>query len=731
MLDRILKFLSLTSIAFSLSLLWCLPANASLAPAGQVILADGPFIAIQTNASARSLTRGSEFYQGDRLWTGPRTRAQIQFSDGAIMTLRPDTEFSVDEYEFDEKNVDSNKSFFTLLKGGFRTLTGLISKLKPDSYQVKTAYAIVGVRGTTYEVVDQNALYVAAWEGTISISNNSAEMLLGFGQNFNYATVTSINSAPTGSVEVPPPLQQAPDPGLQQALVDPTETRLATAVSDPIEEVIPPRLSTTEVASLDRSGFAAFTGTGTAPLRGAANDLAGSNPIVFDQGVDVVLRQATALPVNVGTNTTLGAAFPVSFGEWDATTSNPATIQPDAIDSTVIQNVVTPVFWMTLFPATSVGIATGSVSYNNVLNFAGDGSGGAVTGLSFDGTLDFNTGALNGNMLVTNADTWDVDFTGSLSGAQFTAAAIGSSTFNGTPGVTGSLTGSLTGDPSGFGAQAPLGMGGVFDFESGANDVAGTFLARHDGRFFAGEQTTLAASTQVGFAAFGGAGVASATMLSGTATDGAGGSPILFDQTAGPDGTVLRRDVTAGTDTVTTDNTLAGFQVSFGEWDAPVSPAAQLPDPNGTTVVAVNDPVFWLTVTPTPTAALPVNATYNFTSLAGQLVSQGAGSGGGPVTVASFSANFDFSTGQVTSGNMVVVDGATNWNTQFLPGGTISGASFNLQLDPTNSVVGANPATGTVNGAVTGPAAQGVAGAFDFREQGNPTTFVQGAFYGR
>ena len=192
-MDAVAKSFGISSLAFAFILFWCSPASGAIRPAGHVLVTSGPFIAIQTDKSARSLTSGAEFYQGDKLWTGPRTRAQIRFSDGAIMTLRPDTEFSVDEYEFDEQNADNNKSFFSLIKGGFRTLTGLVARLRPDSYKVKTAYAIVGVRGTTYEVLDQSALYVAAWDGTISITNDAAEMLVGFGQDYNYATIISMN----------------------------------------------------------------------------------------------------------------------------------------------------------------------------------------------------------------------------------------------------------------------------------------------------------------------------------------------------------------------------------------------------------------------------------------------------------------------------------------------------------------------------------------------------------
>ena len=101
MFTRVIRSTSIRSLIFLLIAVCSVPVHAAIAPAGRVILTSGPFIAIQPDSSARSLARGSEFYVADRLWTGPSTRAQIRFSDGAIMTLRPDTEFSVDEYEFD------------------------------------------------------------------------------------------------------------------------------------------------------------------------------------------------------------------------------------------------------------------------------------------------------------------------------------------------------------------------------------------------------------------------------------------------------------------------------------------------------------------------------------------------------------------------------------------------------------------------------------------------------
>jgi hypothetical protein len=491
MRDRTAKFLSVTSLTFSLLFL-CLPVRASLEPAGHVILTDGPFIAIQTNASARSLSRGSEFYQGDRLWTGPRTRAQIRFSDGAIMTLRPDTEFSVDEYQFDEKNAENNTSFFTLIKGGFRTLTGLISKLRPDGYRVKTAYAIVGVRGTNYEVVDQSALYVAAWEGTISVTNNKSEVLLGFGQDFNYATITSVNSAPKGTVEIPPPLQQTPDPGLQQAMVDPTETRLATSVTNPIADILPPALTDAELASLNQMGFAAVEGTGSvinSPFGGLANDVAsGVNPIIFDDVNQVVLRQGSA-PGNVtDTNTTL-AGFPVSWGQWNATTTTPAIVQPDFLNGTVTQDVTNTTFWITAAATPVASLPTGTVSYTNVSGVPnGSGDGGSVNFVSLDATVNFAGGpnSFSGNLGVQNGfaptDTWSADFSGAVSNASVSATVTTSTYQKGTlPVVTDRVTGGINGTITG---PAGEGIAAAFDLRCAdcvtsnvTNYVQGTVFA--------------------------------------------------------------------------------------------------------------------------------------------------------------------------------------------------------------------------------------------------------------
>ncbi|MFQ5994246.1 MAG: FecR domain-containing protein [Acidiferrobacterales bacterium] len=457
-----------------LALMWSLPLHAAIAPAGQVVMTNGPFVALQADGSARSLSRNSEFYEGDRLWTGPRTKAQVRFTDGAIMTLRPDTEFSVDEYEFNEKDAGRNKSLFTLVKGGFRTLTGLITRLRPEAYRVKTSYAIVGVRGTTYETVLDRGLYVAAWQGTISVENEADELVLGFGQDYNYARVTSFTRAPAGLVQPPPQLQQSVDPQLQEAMIDPTETRLVTGL---LQDGADGRLTPAELASLDRDGFATFGGVNSqTTLSGIASDGGGGSPILFDVSADVVLRKAGAPLSGFFTPNPDNTIAGISWGVWDGTVS-PATTQR-AIDPTPVP-VDREVFWMTMLPSTT--LPTGTASYFTVVSSGGTGNlggPGAATVPAFSATVNFGTATLNGSMTVVDAgNTWGTSFTGNVSGARFNANLNpAASLINGNP--ARQATGDIIGGFSGPNAQS---MGGVFDFEeigTSTTYVNGAFVAQ-------------------------------------------------------------------------------------------------------------------------------------------------------------------------------------------------------------------------------------------------------------
>lgn len=173
--------------------------------AGRVLVAVGEVSAIRQAQEVR-LTTGSSVESGDRIVTGADSNAQIRFSDESIVALRPKTEFSIDDYHFAGKNEASGKGFFSLAKGGFRTLTGAIGKLNREAYRVKTQTATIGIRGTHYNALlcqqqscvgddgqpSPDGLYGGVFDGRIGLDNQAGSREFGRDEFFFVADANTL-----------------------------------------------------------------------------------------------------------------------------------------------------------------------------------------------------------------------------------------------------------------------------------------------------------------------------------------------------------------------------------------------------------------------------------------------------------------------------------------------------------------------------------------------------------
>lgn len=118
--------------------------------AGEVEFSRGVGFAQQAGQLPRTLGKGLPIQEGDRLTISDGGTAIIKLNDGTRMTLRPNSEMVVQVYQYQE-NASSNSMVMQLLRGGFRAITGLISKGAPDAAKVRTATATVGIRGTDFD----------------------------------------------------------------------------------------------------------------------------------------------------------------------------------------------------------------------------------------------------------------------------------------------------------------------------------------------------------------------------------------------------------------------------------------------------------------------------------------------------------------------------------------------------------------------------------------------------
>jgi hypothetical protein len=122
---------------------------------------------------ARPLARGAELDTGDTVRTGTDGRAQIRFTDGSYVSLQPNTDFAISEYEYKGKADGSERSFYGLVRGAMRTVTGAIGRVNRNAYRITTPTATVGIRGTggVIQVLNDGSTLVIGTSGIWSLTN--------------------------------------------------------------------------------------------------------------------------------------------------------------------------------------------------------------------------------------------------------------------------------------------------------------------------------------------------------------------------------------------------------------------------------------------------------------------------------------------------------------------------------------------------------------------------------
>lgn len=146
------------------------PLTGQAAGAARVDFAVGDVKALAPDGKSRRLDKGAEVGSGETIDTG-NGRAQVRFTDGAQVSLQPQTQFRIDDYRFSGKADGSEKGFFSLLKGGLRTITGLVGRSNRENYKVTTTVATIGIRGTEYSVAYGNSINVSTGLGTTVVCN--------------------------------------------------------------------------------------------------------------------------------------------------------------------------------------------------------------------------------------------------------------------------------------------------------------------------------------------------------------------------------------------------------------------------------------------------------------------------------------------------------------------------------------------------------------------------------
>ncbi len=265
--SALIKVLMSAFATASLILAMSFPSYAQApAEAGKVLMAIGD-VKVSRNGQTIPLTKGGAIQAGDSVITGIASNAQLRMSDGAVIALRSQTEFKINEYKFNGKADGSEKANLSLVKGGVRAVTGSIGRENKDNLQVNAVVATVGIRGTGYNLnycegnclnADKtpvkDGLYAGVFEGQISIKNKAGTESLGVDQ---FAYVADENAQPRRLTQPPNFL---PDPLAGQKSAKPKGRQNTTDIPSLAVAVSAPAKGADEQVSTPSSPLPTFGG---------------------------------------------------------------------------------------------------------------------------------------------------------------------------------------------------------------------------------------------------------------------------------------------------------------------------------------------------------------------------------------------------------------------------------------------------------------------------------------
>lgn len=376
---------------------------AAMAAAGRVEFAIGNVTTSSADGREKPLSKNMEINTGDTIQT-LEGRAQLRFVDGGYISLQPNTQFKVEEYNYSGKADGSEIGFFKLLKGGLRAISGAIGKSNKQAYRLNTPVATIGIRGTEYlTLLVGPKLLVKVGDGAVYISNAAGDLILYKGQT---GEVGSLNKKPQHSSEEMKVSAAGPNGGT------PDDTQKDQQSQNEEQSVF--KLGDIQ----DNSGLGACVVTENCSIFNL-DTYAQLNALL--QGPISNFAQLGAL--NAGAVYTGTSSISIGFAPDSATVSNVLTV--DFANYSSQFTAITSTFTGTggLNGRTITGALTGSVNSSGIFTFA---SGNTVisngTNSPLSGTFSVSSGSLNS----ANLSKATINYTLSDSGGSYT----GNSTVN-------------------------------------------------------------------------------------------------------------------------------------------------------------------------------------------------------------------------------------------------------------------------------------------------------------
>jgi len=140
---------------------------------GTVTFKTGNATITRVDKTVSPVAKNAELNAGDTVETKDG-RVQLSLIDGGKVSLQPNTIYKINKYEFSGKEDGTEYAFTELIKGGLRTVSGLVGHKNRDRYQLKTTAATIGIRGTEFTVnFNDNILLMTTNHGSVDVCNQA------------------------------------------------------------------------------------------------------------------------------------------------------------------------------------------------------------------------------------------------------------------------------------------------------------------------------------------------------------------------------------------------------------------------------------------------------------------------------------------------------------------------------------------------------------------------------
>ena len=375
---------------------------------GTVTFKIGNATITNTDRTVIPATKDAELNAGDTIETKDG-RLQLALIDGGKVSLQPNTIYKINKYEFSGKEDGSEYAFTELIKGGLRTISGLVGHKNRDRYQLKTTAATIGIRGTEFTAnFDGNTLIMTTNHGSVDVCNEGGCLNAITGQSI----VVTVGGAPKPSKKAAQAAAAAPSSKAVFIAADLINLAALAPVPTPLPAVLPANGTVVSLA-IPTGGGTVLNETFTANLTfDASNNLS---------QVDTTSPTRTIKPINfASTNSSDGI---VSWGQAGAGT----TYNTTSIDRYDYIAGVTP------NPANLVGITGTYTVFGSSSPFLVSGASVNTVGLAnaVNGSLNFN--------FSTYTFGYNINVPTTINGI-FNLAGIGGLTTAGTFATTGIVT---------------------------------------------------------------------------------------------------------------------------------------------------------------------------------------------------------------------------------------------------------------------------------------------------